>query len=38
MEKPYLSPVVRVMDLYMDVSFCLSSQLDDTYDDPIDFD
>lgn len=38
MEKQYLAPEVRVMDLHLDVSFCLSGGLDDTYDDPLDFD
>ena len=38
MEKEYLAPAVRVLDLHLDVSFCLSGGLDDTYDDPLDFD
>lgn len=38
MEKQYLAPAVRVVDLHMDASFCLSGGLDDTYDDPIDED
>ena len=38
MEKQYLAPAVRVLDLHMDVSFCLSGRLEDTYDDPFDFD
>lgn len=38
MEKEYLAPVVRVIDLRQDLSFCLSGGLDDTYDDPFDFD
>jgi hypothetical protein len=38
MEKlAYLAPAVRVLDLHMDVSFCLSGSLDDTYDDPFDW-
>lgn len=37
MEKQYLAPAVRVLDLHMDVSFCLSGGLEDTYDDPFDF-
>ena len=37
MEKEYLAPVVRVMDLKMDTSFCLSGSLEDTYDDPLDW-
>ena len=37
MEKDYLAPVVRVMDLKMDTSFCLSGSLEDTYDDPLDW-
>ena len=38
MEKQYLTPMVRVMDLHMDTSFCLSGGLEDTYDDEFDFD
>ena len=38
MEKEYLAPVVRVVDLKMDTSFCLSGSLEDTYDDPLDWD
>ena len=38
MEKTYLAPAVRMMDLQFDVSFCLSGGLDDTYDDPIELD
>ena len=38
MEKQYYAPVVRVVDLDMDTSFCLSGGLDDTYDDEFDFD
>ena len=39
MEKlEYLTPAVRVMDLRMDTSFCLSGGLEDTYDDPLDWD
>ena len=38
MNKEYLAPVVRVMDLKMDASFCLSGGLEDTYDDPLDWD
>ena len=40
MEKEYLTPAVRVIDLHQDLSFCVSltSGLDDTYDDPIDLD
>ena len=39
MEKQrYLIPVVRVIDLHMDTSFCqsgtVSGGLDDTYDEP----
>ena len=37
MEKEYLAPAVRVMDLKMDTSFCLSGSLEDTYDDPLDW-
>ena len=37
MMKEYLTPVVRVVDLHMDTSFCLSGSLDDTYDDPIEW-
>ena len=38
MEKQaYLTPAVRVMDLRMDSSFCLSGGLEDTYDDPLDW-
>ena len=36
--KEYLAPVVRIVDLHMDQSFCLSGTLDDTYDDPIEWD
>ena len=35
--KEYLTPAVRVVDLHMDTSFCLSGSLDDTYDDPIEW-
>ena len=35
--KEYLTPTVRVVDLHMDTSFCLSGSLDDTYDDPIEW-
>lgn len=38
MEKQYLTPAVRVVDLHMDTSFCLSGGLEDTYDDDFDFD
>ena len=38
MEKEYLTPAVRVIDLHMDLSFCLSGGLEDTYDDPLDLD
>ena len=38
MEKQYYAPVVRVVDLDMDTSFCLSGGLADTYDDEFDFD
>ena len=38
MKKLYFTPAVRVLDLHMDGSFCLSGGLEDTYDDPIDFD
>ena len=38
MEKQYFAPAVRVVDLDMDTSFCLSGGLDDTYDDPLDWD
>lgn len=37
MNKEYLAPVVRVMDLKMDASFCLSGSLEDTYDDSFDW-
>jgi hypothetical protein len=37
MMKEYLTPAVRVVDLHMDTSFCLSGSLDDTYDDPIEW-
>jgi hypothetical protein len=37
MDKPYLAPAVRVLDLQMDLSFCLSGMLEETYDDPFDF-
>lgn len=36
MEKVYLTPAVRVIDLHQDLSFCLSGGLDDTYDDILD--
>ena len=38
MVKEYLAPAVRVLDLHMDISFCLSGKLEDTYDDPLDWD
>ena len=38
MEKPYLTPAVRVVDLHMDASFCLSGSLEDTYDDEFNWD
>ena len=39
MEKlEYLAPAVRALDLHLDVSFCLSGGLDDTYDDDFDWD
>ena len=38
MEKEYLAPAVRVLDLHMDTSFCLSGGLDDTYDDIYEWD
>ena len=38
MEKQYFAPAVRVVDLHMDTSFCLSGSLEDTYDDPLDWD
>ena len=38
MEKQYLAPAVRVVDLHMDTSFCLSGGLEDTYDDEFDWD
>ena len=38
MEKQYFAPAVRVVDLDMDTSFCLSGGLADTYDDGFDFD
>lgn len=38
MENQYLPPAVRVVDLKMDASFCLSGSLEDTYDDPFDWD
>lgn len=38
MEKEYLAPAVRVVDLSLDTSFCLSGSLEDTYDDPLDWD
>ena len=38
MEKQYLAPAVRVVDLNQDSSFCLSGGLDDTYDDIIEWD
>ena len=38
MEKRYLAPAVRVLDLHFDTSFCLSGDLEDTYDIPIDLD
>lgn len=38
MEKLYFPPMVRVVDLNMDTSFCLSGGLEDTYDDEFDFD
>ena len=38
MEKQYLTPAARVVDLHMDTSFCLSGGLEDTYDDDFDFD
>lgn len=38
MEKKYLAPAVRVVDLHQDSSFCLSGGLEDTYDDPIEWD
>lgn len=34
MEKQYLAPEIRVVDLSLDASFCVSGGLDDTYDDP----
>ena len=42
MVKQYLAPAVRVVDLHMDTSFCLSDTLsgglEKTYDDLIDGD
>ena len=38
MKNEYLAPVVRVTDLRMDASFCLSGGLDDTYDDEFNWD
>ena len=38
MEKQYLTPAVRFIDLHMDQSFCRSGRLEDTYDDEFDFD
>ena len=38
MEKEYLTPAVRVINLHTDLSFCLSGGLEDTYDDPLDLD
>ena len=38
MKNEYLAPVVRVMDLRMDASFCLSGDLEDTYDDEFNWD
>jgi hypothetical protein len=38
MEKQYLAPEVRVTDLSMDTSFCLSGALEDTFDEPLDWD
>jgi hypothetical protein len=38
MEKPYFPPLVRVLDLRMDTSFCLSGTLEDTFDEPLDWD
>ena len=38
MEKQYFAPAVRVVDLDMDTSFCLSGGLADTYDDEFDWD
>lgn len=38
MDRTYQTPAVRVIDLHMDLSFCLSGGLEDTYDDPIDLD
>ena len=37
MEKEYLTPAVRVVDLKLDASFCLSGSLEDTYDDSLDW-
>ena len=37
-KEEYFAPAVRIVDLHMDQSFCLSGTLDDTYDDPIDWD
>ena len=38
MEKQYFAPAVRVVDLHLDTSFCLSGGLEDTYDDILDGD
>ena len=37
-KEEYFAPAVRIVDLHMDQSFCLSGTLDDTYDSPIDWD
>lgn len=41
MEKEYLTPAVRVVDLHFDASFCLSDPvsggLEKTYDDEFEF-
>ena len=37
MKSPYTAPLTRVTDLDLELSFCLSGSLMDTYDDPFDF-
>lgn len=36
MQRKYVSPAVRLIDLHQELSFCLSGSLEDTHDDPID--
>ena len=38
MKDQYSTPIVRVLDLQMDASFCLSGGLEDTYDDEFNWD